>query len=53
MYFRDILECIKSLYGDAEFAEYLKFVPEKHFENSECKEQLYHNMHTGGWWWST
>ncbi|KAJ3780005.1 hypothetical protein GGU10DRAFT_397894 [Lentinula aff. detonsa] len=52
MYFRDILECVRSLFGDAEFAEYLKFVPEKHFESSTCKEQLYHDMHTGSWWWS-
>ncbi|KAJ3792701.1 hypothetical protein GGU11DRAFT_818959 [Lentinula aff. detonsa] len=53
MYFRDILECVKSLYSDAEFAEYLKFAPERHFENSRCEDQLYHDMHTGGWWWST
>ncbi|KAJ3711133.1 hypothetical protein DFJ43DRAFT_1108174 [Lentinula guzmanii] len=52
MYFRDILECVRSLFGDAEFAEYLKFVPEKHFESSTCEEQLYHDMHTGSWWWS-
>ncbi|KAJ3817089.1 hypothetical protein F5880DRAFT_1632127 [Lentinula raphanica] len=37
MYFRDIIECIKSLYGDAEFAEYLKFAPERHYENAQCK----------------
>ncbi|KAJ3993025.1 hypothetical protein F5050DRAFT_1578465 [Lentinula boryana] len=53
MYFRDILECVKSLYSDAEFAEYPKFAPECHFENSQCEDQLYHDMHTGGWWWST
>ncbi|KAJ3748479.1 hypothetical protein DFH05DRAFT_1588862 [Lentinula detonsa] len=52
MYFRDILECVKSLYGDAEFAEYLKFMPEHHYKDSSCKEQLYHDMHTGQWWWS-
>ncbi|KAJ3996010.1 hypothetical protein F5050DRAFT_1799862 [Lentinula boryana] len=27
MYFRDILECVKSLYGNAEFAEYLNLIP--------------------------
>ncbi|KAJ3998439.1 hypothetical protein F5050DRAFT_1798464 [Lentinula boryana] len=53
VYFRDILECTKALFGEAEFAEYLKFAPERHFENNECKEQLYHDMHTGSWWWST
>ncbi|KAJ3715707.1 hypothetical protein C8R42DRAFT_725514 [Lentinula raphanica] len=53
MYFRDILECIKSLYGDAEFAEYLKFAPERHYESADRSEALYHDMHTTGWWWST
>ncbi|KAJ3989298.1 hypothetical protein F5890DRAFT_1570502 [Lentinula detonsa] len=53
MYFRNVLECLKSLYSDAEFAEYLKFAPERHFENAQCEKQLYHDMYTGGWWWST
>ncbi|KAJ3995318.1 hypothetical protein F5050DRAFT_1573893 [Lentinula boryana] len=53
MYFRDILECLKSLYGDAEFIEYLKFAPECHYENVQCEDQLFHDMYTGGWWWST
>ncbi|THU76369.1 hypothetical protein K435DRAFT_704958 [Dendrothele bispora CBS 962.96] len=53
VYFRDILECVKALYGDAEFAPYLKFAPERHFEDESCEEQLYHDMHTGQWWWST
>ncbi|KAJ3775118.1 hypothetical protein FB446DRAFT_638542 [Lentinula raphanica] len=53
MYFRDILECLKSLYGDAEFTEYLKFAPERHYENAQRENQLFHDMYTGGWWWST
>ncbi|KAJ3784310.1 hypothetical protein GGU10DRAFT_376833 [Lentinula aff. detonsa] len=53
MYFRDVLECVKALYGDAEFAEYLKYAPERHFNDRQFEEQLFHDMHTGGWWWST
>ncbi|KAJ3765439.1 hypothetical protein FB446DRAFT_655309, partial [Lentinula raphanica] len=53
VYFRDILECVKSLFGDAEFAEYLKFAPERHYEDAQCEQQLYHDMYTGQWWWST
>ncbi|THU95825.1 hypothetical protein K435DRAFT_665625 [Dendrothele bispora CBS 962.96] len=53
IYFRDILQCVKTLYGDANFAPYLKFAPERHFEDHTCAEQLYHDMHTGQWWWST
>ncbi|KAJ3735343.1 hypothetical protein DFJ43DRAFT_1037221 [Lentinula guzmanii] len=53
VYFRDVLECTKALFGDAEFAEYLKYSPERHFENDTGSEQLYHDMHTGSWWWLT
>ncbi|THU96676.1 hypothetical protein K435DRAFT_663997 [Dendrothele bispora CBS 962.96] len=52
VYFRDILQCVKALYGDAEFAPYLKFAPERHFKDETKQEQLYHDMHTGKWWWS-
>jgi hypothetical protein len=51
MYSRDILECIKALYGDAEFAEHLLFKPERHYKHSDRKERVYHDMHTGEWWW--
>lgn len=54
VYFRDIIECVKALFVDEAFAPYLKFVPEKHYkDSSEDSEQLYHDMHTGTWWWST
>ncbi|THV04071.1 hypothetical protein K435DRAFT_650090 [Dendrothele bispora CBS 962.96] len=53
VYFRDILQCVRALYGDADFAPYLKFAPERHFKDPSCTEQLYHDMHTGQWWWST
>ncbi|KAF5345632.1 hypothetical protein D9758_015168 [Tetrapyrgos nigripes] len=53
VYFRDILQCVRALYGDADFSEYLKYAPEQHFDDSTCCEQLYHDMHTGRWWWST
>ncbi|KAI0083523.1 hypothetical protein BDY19DRAFT_900159 [Irpex rosettiformis] len=52
-YFRDILKCIKALYGDPEFAPHLVFVPERHYADEEHKQRLYHDMHTGDWWWST
>ncbi|KAI0069630.1 hypothetical protein K474DRAFT_1580419, partial [Panus rudis PR-1116 ss-1] len=31
VYYRDILACIRALYGDPSFAPYLIFKPEKHF----------------------
>ncbi|KAJ3846903.1 hypothetical protein EV368DRAFT_76920 [Lentinula lateritia] len=38
LYKRDILECICALYGSPEHVRYL---------------YLYHDLHTGKWWWAT
>ncbi|KAH8980428.1 hypothetical protein EDB86DRAFT_3236727 [Lactarius hatsudake] len=51
-YFRDILECIQTLYGDPEFARDLVFAPERHYTNHERKCRVYSVMHTGDWWWA-
>ena len=53
VYFRDIVACIKALFADAEFSLYLKFVPERQYEDESKREHLYHGMHTGEWWWDT
>ena len=51
MYSRDILECIEALYSDADFANQLVFKPERHYKNSDQNQRIYHDMHTGEWWW--
>ncbi|KAH8986784.1 hypothetical protein EDB86DRAFT_3082630 [Lactarius hatsudake] len=51
-YFRDILECIRTLYSDPEFARDLVFAPERHYTNHERKCRVYSEMHTGDWWWA-
>ena len=53
VYFRDVIECIRALVGDAEFARYLVLVPEQHFVDDNMTIRLYHDMHTGHWWWDT
>ncbi len=53
MYFRDIIECIRALFSDPEFAPYLVFAPERHYADENKTERLYHDMNTGKWWWST
>ncbi|KAJ7731745.1 hypothetical protein B0H16DRAFT_1772455 [Mycena metata] len=35
------------------FAPYLFVVPEKHYIDKGKTIRMYHNMHTGKWWWST
>ncbi|PCH41885.1 hypothetical protein WOLCODRAFT_89528 [Wolfiporia cocos MD-104 SS10] len=52
VYFRDIIECIKALFGDPEIARYLVFAPERHYANAQKTVRLYHDMHTGDWWWT-
>ncbi|KAJ7707896.1 hypothetical protein B0H16DRAFT_1746444 [Mycena metata] len=52
LYSRDILECVRALWGETDFAPYLFVVPEKHYIDKGKTIRMYHNMHTGKWWWS-
>ncbi|KAH9020914.1 hypothetical protein EDB84DRAFT_1441645 [Lactarius hengduanensis] len=53
VYYRDVIECIRSLFGDPNFTPYLRFAPEKHYTDDTKDTRMYHDMHTGKWWWST
>ncbi|KAJ7161228.1 hypothetical protein B0H12DRAFT_1246967 [Mycena haematopus] len=53
LYSRDILECVRALWGDSDFAPYLFVAPERHYIDKDRTIRMYHNMHTGKWWWST
>ncbi|THU78566.1 hypothetical protein K435DRAFT_824095 [Dendrothele bispora CBS 962.96] len=53
LYKRDILECIRALYGSPEHAQYLCVAPERHYSDPDKTCRLYHDMHTGEWWWNT
>ncbi|KAF8812010.1 hypothetical protein BYT27DRAFT_7221289 [Phlegmacium glaucopus] len=53
VYFRDVIQCIKALFGDPLFVPYLVFAPEKHYTDETKAKHMYHDMHTGRWWWST
>ncbi|KAF8320234.1 hypothetical protein F5887DRAFT_905168, partial [Amanita rubescens] len=50
---RDILQCIHALYGDPDFARDMIYAPERHFEDPEGTQRVYHEMNTGKWWWKT
>ncbi|KAH7877289.1 uncharacterized protein C8R40DRAFT_1040909 [Lentinula edodes] len=52
-YKRDILECIRALYGSPEHARYLCVAPERHYSDADKTSRLYHDLHTGKWWWAT
>ncbi|EIN04772.1 hypothetical protein PUNSTDRAFT_75804 [Punctularia strigosozonata HHB-11173 SS5] len=53
MWSRNILHCIRSLFGRPEFADVIITAPERHFADAEGTVPLYHDMHTGKWWWAT
>jgi hypothetical protein len=53
LFSRDIIECIKALWGDVDFAPYLVVEPERHYADADQTIRLYFDMHTGKWWWST
>jgi hypothetical protein len=51
-HFRDILDCIRGIYGDPEFVRDLVFAPERHYVDHERTRRVYSEMYTGDWWWS-
>ncbi|KAG2131435.1 uncharacterized protein EDB93DRAFT_1323215 [Suillus bovinus] len=53
VYYHDVIECVRSLYSDPDFARYLAFVPEQHYADEDKTVWLFHDMHTGKWWWDT
>ncbi|KAF8262183.1 hypothetical protein EI94DRAFT_1773259 [Lactarius quietus] len=53
VFYRDIINCIRSLFRDPTFTPYLCFGPEKHYMDYMKTMQMYHDMQTGKWWWST
>jgi Plavaka transposase len=53
MYSRNVVDCIKALYGNTKFAEHMVFRPERHYDHDNMHQRHYHDLHTGEWWWQT
>ncbi|KAG1788502.1 hypothetical protein EV424DRAFT_1523282 [Suillus variegatus] len=53
VYSRDVMECVKALYSDPEFSPHLNYAPERHYADADKTIRMYHDIHTGKWWWST
>ncbi|KAH9972923.1 hypothetical protein BJV77DRAFT_968508 [Russula vinacea] len=51
LYFREIIPCIRSLYGDPRLVHDLVFAPERHYTDETRTCRIYNEMHTGNWWW--
>ncbi|KAI0673079.1 hypothetical protein C8Q78DRAFT_970055 [Trametes maxima] len=53
VFYRDVIACIRALFGDPEFSGILVFAPERHYTDDSRKMRVYFDMHTGKWWWDT
>ncbi|KAG1811639.1 hypothetical protein EV424DRAFT_1473681 [Suillus variegatus] len=53
VYSRDVMECVKALYLDPDFLQHLNYAPERHYVDADKTIRMYHDIHTGKWWWST
>ncbi|KAN0139940.1 hypothetical protein V8E53_002245 [Lactarius tabidus] len=52
IHFREVIPCIRALFGDPNFASRLNLAPERHYLDEDCTVQIFSEMHTGNWWWS-
>ena len=48
---RDTVACVAELLGNPVFQAYLKYAPEKLFENADGTGRIYADMFTADWWW--
>ena len=48
---RDPVECVRELIGNPAFKEFMKYAPERHYEDKELTIHIYNEMATGDWWW--
>ena len=53
VFYWDIIQCIRALYGDPEFKGVLVFAPKRHYADTDRTVHVYFDMHTGQWWWDT
>ncbi|KAH9083700.1 hypothetical protein EDB83DRAFT_2282415 [Lactarius deliciosus] len=51
-YFREVIPCIRALFGDPKFSRQLVFAPEHHYQDVDHTVQVFGEMYTGKWWWS-
>jgi len=51
-YFREVIPCLRALFGDPRFSEHLAFTPERHYQDAGHTMQVFSEMYTGKWWWS-
>ena len=53
LFSRDIIDCLRALWGDPEFSEDLILEPERLYADEDMTIRIFHEMNTGKWWWDT
>ncbi|KAH8984959.1 hypothetical protein EDB86DRAFT_3066087 [Lactarius hatsudake] len=51
-HFREVIPCIRALFGDPRYSGQLVFAPERHYRDVGHTTQVFSEMYTGKWWWS-
>ncbi len=51
-HFREVIPCIRTLFGDPRYSRRLVFAPERHYQDAGHATQVFSEMYTGKWWWS-
>jgi Plavaka transposase len=52
VWFRNLIDCIKELFGNPSFRDNISYVPQKVFTNGAGTTRIYDEMWTGDWWWT-
>ena len=53
LYVQDVVDCVRALWANPDFLPYLVFEPKQHYADDDHTVRMYHDMHTGKWWWAT
>ncbi|KAH9830637.1 uncharacterized protein C8Q71DRAFT_716534 [Rhodofomes roseus] len=51
LWLRDIMQCIRVLFGSPDWAADLLVAPEQHYLDDSRTTRIYSDMNTGEWWW--
>ena len=52
LYYREVIECVKYLWGNPLFSGHMDFIPRREYAGEEKTERLYNEMMTGDRAWS-
>jgi Plavaka transposase len=53
LWHRNPIECVKGLIGNPAFREFISYMAERVYLDTEGKTRVFDEMWTGDWWWDT